>query len=586
MNTLIKERQFFLARLRANPFFFIQHLAGLSCAVVRKINNKARIKFASKHRGAKRTPDWIDRENFAQDFRYANDQVCLTLPCYPVAATAGLVKLPIRAVKPQDDPESYFELNRWGFLPDSILADSGDRQNDLVRVVDWIQLHADKEDAAWEAYSACERISNLLVYLSVSPSSSKRSDFDTRIFGFVADSVEWIRRHIEYYGETGTNNHILNNARALVLGGGAIGNESICQAGMKTFRECLPVMVGERGFLRERSSHYQLIVTNWVLDAWRFVDARYGADHPDSIFLKDFSQCMTVASAMLCDADGRLLGLVGDISPDASPLHSTVRLARLYPEFWPALNKGHPSAEVQEGWFRISGATQHVLGNFLSGIYPPDFPTHSHSDYTSFVWVNESVELLADTGRYRYTPDEISLFQKSALGHNVPLVDGFSPLCETLLVNGLWWPKPYACARLESSASNGAILLSHDGFARATRVTRHARRIMLEKNGLEVVDSFDGEGHAEIQLRWNFGARFDLFDSNLMSVTGVDGVVEFVTHGFAEPPLVSSSSGHPDGGWISANYGEIEPSIAVQVSGGVRLPVVISTRFKYTKCAV
>jgi hypothetical protein len=100
-----------------------------------------------------------------------------------------------------------------------------------------------------------------------------------------------------------------------------------------------------------------------------------------------------------------------------------------------------------------------------------------------------------------------------------------------------------------------------------------------------VVDSFEGEGPVNIQLCWNFGAGFNSFDSKLMSVTGAVGVVELVTEGFADSPLVCANSGDSDGGWISANYGEIEPSIAVRISGDVTLPAVISTRFKYIKCA-
>lgn len=584
MNTFIKERRYFLRRLCTDPIFLFQHLADLSCSVVKKANNRVRIKFANKHRGAKRTPSWIDKNISIQSCHYPKNNAGLILPRYPASKAANLAMSSVKLAsnKPQDDPEAYFESNRWGFLLESLISNSGGQHDNLIRVMDWIRSHADKEDATWETYSACERVSNLLSYLSASTVSSRPSDSDRLIIDFIADSVEWIYRHIEYYGLAGTNNHIINNARALVLGGIAVANEPVYQAGMRTFRECLPAMVGEHGFLRERSSHYQLIVTNWMLDAWRFVDGRYGADHPDAKFLKDCSQRMVDASAMLCDADGRLLGLVGDISPDASPLYSTLRLARLYPEFWPALNR--QSTEMQEGWFRVLNPTQHVFGNFPPGVYPPNFPTHSHNDYTSFVWVNEGAEILADTGRYRYTHDEISLLQKSALGHNVPLVNGFSPLCEALMKNGLWWPKPYACASLELSALNDGVLLSHDGFARATSVTRHTREITLEEHGLRVVDTFEGAGQVEIQLRWNFGMKFNLFDDNLMSVMGANEVVEFVTQGFTDHPLVCSNFGNSEGGWISTNYGEVEPSIALSVSGNAVLPAVISTCFKYIKC--
>ena len=53
----------------------------------------------------------------------------------------------------------------------------------------------------------------------------------------------------------------------------------------------LPQLVSEEGFLRERSSHYRLIVANWMLDAWHFVDACFGAVR---IPTRCFSGCMRI----------------------------------------------------------------------------------------------------------------------------------------------------------------------------------------------------------------------------------------------------------------------------------------------------
>jgi len=584
MITLNKDRQFFLKSLCTSPFFLLRHLPNLTSAVARKVNNWVRVKFSAKHYGAKRSPGWISKKVNTPTRCYENSSFRFILACYPIAGAANFAKFPPMLEK-ADDPEAYFSMNRWGFLLESLLVNSSARQSDLAKISAWIKSYTDKGEVAWEIYSACERISNLLVYLAANAASAESSEFQKTAAPFVADSAEWIRRHVEYYGPTATNNHIINNARALVLAGVAIDNDSIYEAGVSTFRKCLPAMVGNGGFLRERSSHYQLIVTNWVLDAWRFAAARYGVNHPDATYLKDYGARMTSAAAMLCDGDSRLLGLIGDISPDTSPLYSTLRLSRLYPEFWPVTNKNHQSAEMKDDWFLISRENQYVLGNFPAGLFPDPYPTHGHCDHTSFIWQSEGVEILVDTGRYRYTPDDVSLLQISAAGHNVPFANGYSPLCESLLKSGLWWPKPYAVAKLESSASNGAVLLSHDGFSRMSNITRHTREINLMSGGLEVVDSFEGKGQVNIRLRWNFGTSFNFFESDLMSVMGYGGTVEFITKGFAEPPLIFSSSSQSDGGWISAVYGKLEPSIYVDVSSDVTLPVVISTRFKFEKCA-
>jgi hypothetical protein len=242
-------------------------------------------------------------------------------------------------------------------------------------------------------------------------------------------------------------------------------------------------------------------------------------------------------------------------------------------------------ALVEDGWFRVVAENQCVLGNFPSGIFPPKFPTHGHCDFTSFNWVVNGREVLADSGRYRYTTNEISSLQKSAFGHNLPLVDGFSPLCESLLENGLWWPKPYASAVLKASVEAGKVVLSHDGFARATNVKQHTRTISLEPDWLEVVDFFDGAGRAEIQMRWNFGEAFQQFDEACNSVAGDGGEIRFITSGFVDSPLDHSSYEHSNNGWISTVYGEVVPALIVDVCGSVVLPATITTRFDKRKCA-
>lgn len=583
--TSIKDREFFFRKLCTNPVFLLKNLTSLIYKVGRYFLNKINIKLTSRHRGLKKTAPWIKNIRSVARGIVTSPPSCFSLPVYPAANVAELIKPQVMSKGLQDDPEGYLKESRWGFLVESILVDCSDLHNNQTKVLDWIQSHTDKNDDAWETYSTCERVSNLLVYLSVIRSSPVRLAFERKTMAFIIDSANWIYQHIEYYGSDTTNNHIINNARALLIAGAALGNELFCRAGLKIFRECLPVMVGEHGFLRERSAHYQLIVSSWVLDAWRFAEAHYGTNHLDSKFLLDYGQRMINATAFFCNTDGRLLGLVGDISPDTSPIHSALRLSRLYSEYWPVTDVSYPATVLKDDWFRMDGASQSVFGNFPVGIFPPKFPTHGHSDYTGFVWIKDGVEILADIGRYRYTPDAVSLFQKSALGHNVLLVDGFSPLCESLVENGQWWPQPYATANLVSWVSNSAVHLSHDGFSRATNVLRHTRTIALGETGLEVVDSLEGCGDAMIRLRWNFGASFDVFDSALMVVKGGGSVVEFSTKGFAVTPLVESCSGQLGGGWISTVYGEVVPSISVDVSGSVKLPIVISTCFETIKCA-
>jgi Heparinase II/III-like protein len=583
MQTRENERREFLRRLRNEPLFLARHTGALSAAVCRKLVNRIRRTLAEVHGGRKTWPKWLERRALPRGA--AASGFAYRLPQYPPAASptrpAGLWAVPSTSSAPEDrkDPEEYLAGNRWGFLLDGLLAGETDWQGGVGSCQRWIEARADKTDPAWEPYSSCERVANLLVFLAVMPRPHSGAVL-AGMEAFVEESLQWVYRHLEYYGAAETNNHILNNARALAMAGAATANSSAVDAAVRILRQCLPEMILAGGFLRERSSHYQLIVLNWLLDAWRFVAAYRGEEHADARFLRGYGERMVMAAAMLCDGDARLIALVGDVSPDATPAHSSARLQLLYPEFWPAVFRPGRGCEIRDDWFRVTGSRGLVLGNLPAGPYPGGFPTHGHSDPTSFVWRHEGQDMLVDPGRYRYTPDAVSRFQQSAFAHNLPLVNGFAPLCESVLRNGDWRPLPYARAQLAVAPCDNGIVLEHDGFARSTPVMRHRRHISLAETELLVTDSFEGAGSVWLELCWHFAECFDKFDPHRMRVEGLSYELSLSLQGVAEPASVRPACGAEPGGWVSRAYGQRTQAPAVRLGWQVVLPAVVATRFQ------
>jgi hypothetical protein len=586
LDTRQRERQAFFSRLRRDPRFLTQHLLPLSCAAFRKLGNRVSMSFSSQPHGrAKRRPEWLRAD--AHVFRTPSAEGAFTaaLPAYPrrVTLQADHGRW-IDSPEPGGDPEDYLAAHRWGLLLVALLEQSGDWQAGIEYCIRWIRSHTDKTDRAWEPYSCCERIANLLVFLALMPPATRADSVPRPIYAFISDSAAWIYRRLEYYGPARTNNHILNNARALVMAGAASGDESAVSTGMAIFRQCLPAMILSGGFLRERSSHYQLVILNWLLDAWRFVAAAHGPECEDAELLAQHARQMCRAASMLCHRELGLLAVIGDLSPDATPTQSVARLELLYPEFWPPPEPEAPAATIavpaiRDGWFGIRAGGQRILGNFPAGRYPLEYPTHGHGDFTAFVWLQGARQILADPGRYRYTMDAVSLFQLGAAGHCVPLVNGFAPVCESVIANGAWLPQPYASAELQLDCRDGAIVMVHDGFARATPVKRHERRIELAIEKLLVSDSFDGIGEIEIGFCWHFGRGFHSFDVDTMTAAGRDGDVRLSFEGAAGPPIVEPISGHAPGSWSSCAYGERHPSLGVCLRWRARLPAQICTSF-------
>jgi hypothetical protein len=579
--TIRSEQRAFARRLATEPLFLLMHSRALGLAVIRRLRSRIVIALSSAHRGRKIRPLWLDALGPSRASHCAAIAPA-GLPIYPCriheGANESIDILGIRIAG--EDHEDYLARHRWGFLLERMLDNCVDWRACIEACVQWTKANSDTADRAWEPYSACERVANLAVFLAAMPPATREPEIPPQIREFLDRSLRWVHGHLEYYGPTETNNHILNNARALVLGGIVGGDPAAVSAGMQIFRWCLPEMILRGGFLRERSSHYQLIVLNWVLDAWRFVAAAEGPDGEDTRFLAGYADRMRTAASMLCGRGTSLLAVIGDVSPDITPLQSLGRLALLYPDWWPHTYRSE-SLAVSDGWFRLSKEDETVLGNFPEGPFPCDFPTHGHSDHTSFVWSHDGKEVLVDPGRYRYTPDEVSLAQVGAVSHNLPTVNGLAPLCESMVQRGGWWPLPYAAAQLRAAAVTDGIVLEHDGFARATPVKRHSRRIEPQLGGLQVVDSFEGSGTVDLSFYWHFGEGFENFDSSRMLAIGQGGNVRVDVRdktGTRDriPLVVELLSGR-----ISAQYGRTLPSIRVRLGCRVNLPATIATKFSW-----
>lgn len=573
------ERHAFLRLLTGSSSALWQHAGPLLRAAGSRIRTRTVVLLSSRHRGRKRKPRWLESDRFAGQLSFE----AAALPVYPrmpgaqTRAAAGATPA-TRSTDPEDDLADH----RWGFLLEALLGQSAvEPRRCLQRCARWLEDHRDRSAAGWEPYSSCERVANLLVFLAALPAAAAETPAVLDAGRLLSESADWILRHLEYYGPDATNNHIINNGRALVMVGAVSRNPRLVEAGMRVLRASLPQLIMPGGFLRERSSHYQLVILNWVLDAWWFVAGLHGEHGADADFLAEYGKKMLRAAAMLCDRDQGLLATIGDVSPDATPAQSVARLRRLYAEWWPAQSGCLDGAQLQDGWFRASGGREIVLGNFPAGSYPADFPTHGHSDLTGFVWLHDGREVLTDPGRYRYTQDAVSLFQRSAAAHNVPLVNGLAPFCESLTA-GLWWPRPYADASLEVTVEGGSVLLAHDGFRRATPVSRHSRRITLTEAGLVIVDSFEGHGDAEVTLCWHFAEHFDTLDPGSLTVTGNGGRLTLSFdrvdgRGESRPAVA-----RPGESCISRVYGRKLPALGVALCWRVQLPATIASRFALT----
>lgn len=581
-DSILAERKRFLSRLKANPVYLLHHIPNFIFIVWRWGLNRLWSKVAPAHTAGKKRPPWLTKGSMLISPELDCKELFANIPQRkPASISTIFTEIKYYPDVISEDPEDYYLLHRWGWLLEASLK----QQNHEVKkyLSDWIDQNDNVSDPSWEPYSVCERAANLLTWLSIIP-LEEREEYETESYiSFLAKSLAWIYQHIEYYGEKLTNNHILNNARVLIMVGVALDYQPAVEAGLDIFRKMLPILIQPGGFLRERSSHYQLIILNWLLDALYFLQGYYPEVSEDVILLKDTVGRMLAAASQLCDENGFLLACIGDISPDASPCQSARRLAILYPDFWPRI--ADSSSGKLDDWLWLNQEKGKVLINIPSGKMPLPYPTHGHNDITSFVWLFEKRPILIDSGRYRYTKDAISIWQKSALGHSVPLIDGLPPICESV-TSGQYVPVPYGCSKIEAMLkSHNTIRITNDGFKRGGKVEKHVREITLVENELHVYDHFVGNGLADICLLWQYSYELEPCKANTLEAAG-GGLRMLIDIQASIGPSRIEWLSDSIGGWFSPVYGEIKSSKVLSVSWKEYLPFETLCIFKVEKCVV
>jgi hypothetical protein len=578
------EKNFFLTQVKKNPRFLWQHLHALTSVILDQYKAKYLTRLRGKHLSTKKPLPWL------KEVKGANRSNCQTLTdVLKRIPQRKLTDIPFRE-SPQStlfiqtqhpDLEDYLAKHRWGILLDNMLSQAAPAlPQDILRAM---EFNFSKQDPALETYSVCERVANVLLW-SASLTDAQRLHLPECLLTFLQQSLQWILKHLEFYGKK-TGNHILNNARVLLMAGTVLNNRAAVETGWLILKNMLPVLIQKNGFLRERSSHYQLLVFGWLLDARAFMLGSDFYPRMNIDFLEHTIINMRYATGLLCDAEGYLLTLIGDVSPDFSPFKTSQRLARCYPETWPLDAPQVKTTLLRDDWGFLQTGQDKIILNCPAGDYPKTFSSHAHNDITGFVWLHDNKEILIDCGRARYTKDPVSSRQKSALGHSVAFVNGFAPLSESLVINGNWWPTPYASATVacELSAEN-TIAITHDGFKRATPVNEQVRKITLLNSQLQVNDLFRGQGDVLLELRWQLNPGFQVFNSETSCVINGDHQLEIDLSAMRNKPQLDFIPADAKRSRYSCEYGHAVGNPFILMRWQVKLPFTSHIVFRVKSC--
>lgn len=204
---------------------------------------------------------------------------------------------------------------------------------------------------------------------------------------------------------------------------------------------------------------------------------------------------------------------------------------------------------------------------------------HGHADMLSLQCSAFGETYLVDAGTYSYRSDiHWRNHFRGTSAHSTVMVDGAHQADP--LGPFKWRSLPSArLRRWKSTDSFDYVDASHDGYARLRDPVVHRRRVLFVKPRYwVVVDDIDGGSAHHIQLRFQFAPKPVRLGPGLWaSASGQAGEGLWILP-LATVPLtgrIAEGAMDPPEGWLSSNYGVLEPAPVVVYESAHQLPVRI-----------
>jgi hypothetical protein len=323
-------------------------------------------------------------------------------------------------------------------------------------------------------------VCNWIAALSLAPELATGS-----VVADLRRQLAYLERNVE---DDVLGNHIVRNARALVLGGVALGEKRLVEQGEALLRRELPEQILEDGGHYERSPVYHLVVLRDLLD----LRSACGKDS-----LAGPIERMRSFAAALMRPDGRP-ALFNDAPLDLSPvlpLPAPPEGLSVFPETGYAV-------------FRKNG----VWLAFDFGPPAPSFlPAHAHADVLSFQLWADGRPLVVDPGTFTYEPGPERNWFRSTRSHSTVELDGRDQF-------ELWSAfrsGPYPRTTLRSEVPlEGEVVLGD---------IVHRRRLRLDGDSLLVEDELDGAGGVTVRTSLPMGAPLVAEQIGSLDVTSDSG---------------------------------------------------------------
>jgi uncharacterized heparinase superfamily protein len=337
-------------------------------------------------------------------------------------------------------------------------------------IASWMDENPPAAGPGWHPYALSTRVGNWLAAFSLEPSLATPAASKS-----VWHQLTFLERNVE---NDILGNHLIRNARALVLGGVGFGQERWLDKGVALVERELPEQLLSDGGHYERSPVYHALVMRDLLE----IRAAANLHRLDPLLER-----MAAFAAALRRPDGNLAlfndgGI--DLAPDLSDMLPTSEAGV---HFFP--NTGYVvarrSADVL--WLAIDCGTA----------APAYLPPHAHADALSFqLWIDGRPTVI-DPGTFTYEPGKERNWFRGTRAHATVAVDAQDQfeLWGAFRATGI---PAVNVVSVEGSEVKGSITADLEAFRRIGGI-RHRRRVSWSADTIAIEDRLEGTGRRLVE---------------------------------------------------------------------------------------
>ena len=414
---------------------------------------------------------------------------------------------------------------------------------------EWVRANRPGSAVAWHPYPTALRIVNWC----------RAGVEDPVLLQSLYSQAAWLYRNLETYVY---GNHLLENARALVLAGryfeGTGEADRWLQRGLDIYRRETTEQILPDGGHFERSPMYHALMLEGYVDVLNVLPE----GHPDASWLSDIVRRMTGVLEAVTHSGGHL-ALFNDSTREIALPPARLREYAVSVAGAPEVA---PAAMPDFGYYVHRSDSVYLIVD--AGPAGPDYlMAHAHADALSYELSLAGVQMIVDSGVFEYLPGEMRAHVRSTPAHNTVSVDGRDQI-------ECWGSfrvaRRSAVADVSFSSSESAFDLSatFGGYARLLGDgIHHTRRIQVDEAAREirVDDLVTGGGGHEVASRIHFHPDAEISER--------DGLLEVTRQGVRCTVRVELGSISWEDGWYCPSFGMRRRNRVAVIGATARLPV-------------